>query len=198
VSVYQANAQKLIEKHLDFSKKTKVVLDLQIADSIKINTWNKNEVYAKAKVNINENKDNDVYNVSFDDSGNEVKITAEFKSEYLNKKNNCMNTEIYWEILIPDNSVFSVKTISGNIIIEGKTSEITAHTISGFVDLTVPSGKKADLTFKTISGTIYSNHEFIDSNSKHEHMPKLNEQINGGGCSINLESISGDIYFRKL
>jgi len=59
MSVYQTNAQKTIEKHLNFSQKTGVILDLQIADSIKISTWNKKEVYAKASVNINDNKDNE-------------------------------------------------------------------------------------------------------------------------------------------
>jgi len=198
MSVYQINAQKLIEKHLNFSQNKSVIMDLQIADSIKISTWNKKEVYAKASVNINDNKDNEAYLTSFEDSGNEVKITASFEKQLMNKKNNCMNTEISWEIFIPENTVFSVKTINGNIVISGKTSEIKAHTISGFVDLTIPSDKKADLSCKTITGTIYSNHEFELNNSKKSHTSKIIEKINGGGYPINLETISGDIYFREL
>jgi len=196
--IYSGKAQKIIEKHMSFAQKSKVVLNIQITDSIKINTWNKNEVYAKASVNINDNKDNDAYITSFDESGNEIKIDVHIKSESMDKNNCCMNDQIIWEIFIPENASFSVETINGNIVILGKTSEIKAHTISGFVDLTVPKTKKADLTFKTISGTIYSNHEFVFNDTKHTYMPKISQKINGGGSAINLETISGDIFFREM
>ena len=65
-----AQAQQIIEKHIDFSGKESVSLKIQIADSINIQTWNKNEVYVKASVNINENKDNAAYETSFDETGN--------------------------------------------------------------------------------------------------------------------------------
>ncbi|MFN8254083.1 MAG: hypothetical protein U0W24_00220 [Bacteroidales bacterium] len=198
LSVIPLNAQKIIEKHLGYGQKTKVIIDVQIADSIKINTWNKNEVFAKASVSINEDKDNDAYETSFNDSGTEIRIEAEFKKEYFDKKNNCVNSEISWEIFIPENAVFSVKTISGNIIIAGKTSELKANTISGFVDLTVPKNINADLSCKTITGTIYSNHDFTLTGSKKHHSSDINEKINGGGKSINLETISGDIFFREM
>ena len=198
LSVSQINAQKIIEKHISFGQKTKVVIDLQIADSIKISTWNKNEVFAKGSVSINENKDNEAYVATFDDSGSEVVIDANFKKEYLDKRHNCINTEISWEIFIPENAVFSVKTINGNIIIAGKTSEIKAKTISGFVDLTVPTNVKADLSCKTISGTIYSNHDFAFNGSKKSFNSSINEKINGGGRSIDIETISGDIFFREM
>jgi len=196
--IFKANAQKLIEKHIDFTQKTNIVLDLQIADSIKINTWNKNEVFAKASININENKDNEIYLTTFDNSGSEVTIKAKFKQDYFKGKNNCNKSDIYWEIYIPENTRFSIKTINGDIIIDGKTSEIDANTISGFIDLTVPESKKADLSFKTISGTIYSNHEFKLTTKKHFATSEIKENINGGGNYINLETISGDIYFRKM
>ena len=63
-----AYAQKIVEKHFDFAQKNFVALNIQIADSIRIITWNKNEVYVKASININDNKDNDDYAVSFDES----------------------------------------------------------------------------------------------------------------------------------
>lgn len=54
-------AQKIIEKHIGFVKKNALVLNLQITDSINVHTWNKEEVYARASVNINDNKNNDDY-----------------------------------------------------------------------------------------------------------------------------------------
>ncbi len=46
-----------------------VSLDIQIADSIRIITWNKNEVYVKASVDINDDKYDSLYNFTFDGSG---------------------------------------------------------------------------------------------------------------------------------
>jgi hypothetical protein len=213
--VDSALAQKVIEKHMDFSQKQSLALDIQIADSICIHTWNKKEVFAKALVDVNDNTDNDAYHVNFDEAGNILKVTAKFDDKYFSRKHN-FTSKIAWDIYVPENTGFSVKTIdgniiingntadinartiSGNIIITGSTAEIKAHTISGFVDLTVPSGVKADLDFKTISGTIYSNHEVAFLPKKKAGTTKISDQINGGGTRINLETISGDIYFRKM
>ena len=46
-------AQKIVEKHIPFTAGKSVVMNLQIADSIRVITWNKNEVYAKASIKIN-------------------------------------------------------------------------------------------------------------------------------------------------
>jgi DUF4097 and DUF4098 domain-containing protein YvlB len=69
--------------------------------------------------------------------------------------------------------------------------------ISGYIDLEVPADKQADLDFSTISGTMYSNHE-LALNQKHGGIPsKIMEKLNDGGVPIKLETISGDIFFRK-
>ena len=84
-------AQQIIEKHKDFSEKESLSLKIQIADSINLKTWNKNEVYIKASVNINEGKDNEAYITSFDETGKTVFIDAHFKDKYFKGKNNCCN-----------------------------------------------------------------------------------------------------------
>src|SRR5690242_2310753 len=87
-------AQKAIEQHLDYASGKKIVLNIQIADSIHIISWNKNEVFAKASVNINDNKDNDVYITNFDASGNSVNITAKIEDKKIRHRNdsdNCCN-----------------------------------------------------------------------------------------------------------
>jgi len=192
-------AQQIIEKHISFSGKESVVLDIQIADSIIIHTWNKNEVYAKASVNINENRDNGGYATSFDESGKQVVVKANFREDYFKgKKNNCCNeSEIFWEVYIPDNTRFSVETINADVTITGQTKEMKVKSISGFIDLAVPENKQADLEFSTISGTMYSNHK-LALKSNHNGIPaKIAEKLNSGGDPIRLETISGDIYFRK-
>lgn len=191
-------AQKIVEKHIDFSGKESLSLNIQIADSINLKTWNKNEVYIKASININENKDNEAYVTSFDEAGNTVVVNAKFQDKYFNGKNNCCNeTDIYWQIYMPDKTKFSVETINANITITGQTKEMNVKSISGYIDLTEPPNKQADIDFSTVSGRMYSNHELALS-KLHRGVPlKITERLNEGGDPIKLETISGDIYFRK-
>ena len=195
---FPVEAQQIIEKHMDFSGKESLTLKIQIADSINIQTWNKNEVYIKASVNINENKDNEAYLTSFDESGNSLTVNAKFRDKYFNGKNNCCNkTDIYWQIFMPEKTKFSIETINADITITGQTQEMKVKSISGSIDLSVPSNKQAFLEFSTISGRMYSNHE-IALNKLHSGIPlKISEKLNNGGDPIRLETISGDIYFRK-
>ena len=192
------HAQQIIDKHIDFSGKESLTLNIQIADSINLHTWNKNEVYVKASVNINDNKDNEAYITSFDEAGNTAVVNAKFKDKYFKGDNCCCNkTDIFWQVFVPEKTRFKVETINGNITIDGKTNEINAKSISGYIDLAVPSDRNADLEFSTISGTMYSNHEFA-YDKRHKGIPsKIVEKLNSGGSLIKLETISGDIFFRK-
>jgi hypothetical protein len=111
-------AQTIIEKQFDFSRKESISLNIQIADSIKVIPWDKNEVSFRASVNVNDNKDNEHYKWTFDDSGKEVKITSKF-DDYINKSSSsrnccCMDTRIYCEIHIPASARLSVETINGD------------------------------------------------------------------------------------
>jgi hypothetical protein len=195
-------AQKIVEKHIAFSQSKSIKLNLQIADSIRIITWDKNEVYAKASININNNKDNDVYLTDFDDSGNSIEVTAKFddkkKNTGYNDSCHCCcnyNSTIYWDIYIPEQAAFAVETIDGNIIIEGKTQALKAHSISGFIDLSFASARKADFKMSTISGTIYTDLAINKPSEKYGN--SVRSQYNGGGETIELETISGDIFLRK-
>jgi len=98
---------------------------------------------------------------------------------------------------MPEKTKFSVETINADITITGQTREMRVKSISGSIDLSVPVNKQAFLEFSTISGRMYSNHE-IALNKLHSGIPlKISEKLNNGGDPINLETISGDIYFRK-
>lgn len=194
----QVNAQKIIEKHFDYSGKQSLSLNIQISDSIKVQTWNKNEVYITGSVNINDNKDNEAYEVRFDDSGKTLAMKASFKEDYFKGKKNCCNeSEINWVVFMPESAVLSVESINADITITGKTGSVIAKSISGFIDLTIPDSRSASLDFSTISGTVYSNH-LLTSTDTHSGIPsKIRYKLNNGGESIKLETISGDIFFRK-
>jgi hypothetical protein len=192
------NAQQIIEKHLDFTGKEYVSLKIQIADSIKLQTWNKNEVYIKTSVNINNNKDNEAYITSFDEKGNTLLVSAKFKENYSGGKNYCCNnSNIYWQIFIPEKTGFSIETIDANVTITGQTRDMRVKSISGYIDLAEPANKQADLDFSTISGMMYSNHNLsLNKKNSGVHL-KINEKLNNGGDLIKLETISGDIFFRN-
>jgi DUF4097 and DUF4098 domain-containing protein YvlB len=97
---------------------------------------------------------------------------------------------------MPEKIKFSVETINADVTIKGQTRDMNVKSISGYIDLTEPEGKQADLDFSTISGRMYSNHE-LALNKMHSGIPmKINEKLNNGGDPIKLETISGDIYFR--
>ncbi len=193
-----AQAQKKIEKHMEFSGKEILKLKIQIADSITLHTWKKNEVFVTASINVNDNKDNEAYETSFDESGNSLVINARFNDKYFKGKKNCCTTsDIWWQIYMPDNTAFSIETINANVTITGVTEEMNVKSISGYVDLAVPANRQADIEFSTISGTIYSNHE-LALNKTHSSVPSvIKEKLNNGGPAIKLETISGDIFFRK-
>jgi len=192
-----STAQKVIEKHIDFSQKKSVSLDMSIADSISIHTWNKPEVYVKALVNINNNRNNDDYQTTFNDSGTVVTVKASFPCGHYYPNDSCNTDVIIWNVYLPEETKLWVKTINGNILVAGNTAGIKVQTVSGFIDIVVPSEAKADIKLGTISGTIYSNHEFALNQKRRAFFPKVSEKLNGGGRSIDLETVSGNIYVRK-
>jgi hypothetical protein len=201
-------AQKLIEKHFDFSGKKMITMNFEIADSIRIITWAKNDVYMKASISINDNKNNDDYTVGFDESGDRIRMHSKF--DFPKGKNCCGDSDnchcncnchekIYFDVYVPENAGFSVETINGDITISGRTARLEAHSISGFIDLTLTPDAKADLKMNTISGTMYTNFDLApQKNLRHVGGGSISTLLNGGGeKSIDLETISGDIYLRK-
>ncbi len=208
LTIGSLQAQKVVEKHATISGEGKVTLNIQIADSIRVITWNKNEAYIKATVDVNDNKNNDDYVWTFDDTNGNFDVKAKFKSNntrVYNKNCNCdcnnYESKIYCEVYVPENANISIETINGDITITGKTADVRAHSISGSVDFAVAAGTKAYVEMKTITGTMYSNVDLgIDDKAKgtrHVGGNNVNAELNGGGKRIDLESISGDIYFRK-
>jgi len=191
-------AQQKIEKHIDFTGKESVSLRIEIADSINIHTWNKKEMFITGSININDNKDNDAYTTKFEETGTNIVVEANFKKNYFKGNNNCCNqSRIFWEVFIPENTPLNVESINANINIDGKTEKMKVKSISGYIDLSVPAVRDAELEFSTISGTIYSNHELALNKKKGGIPTVITQKMNNGGSPIKLETISGDIFFRK-
>jgi DUF4097 and DUF4098 domain-containing protein YvlB len=203
-------AQKIIDKHIPFSPKDFVAMNFQISDSIRIMTWKKDEVYIHSSIDVNDNQDNDDYKMVFEESGQMVNVSARLETEDIRRHHSsrdsgkdcccCCNyrTHIIHVVYVPENVDFSVETINGNITIVGNTAEIRAKSISGYIDLAISPDRKADLKMRTISGTMYSNLELPASRRiKQVGGGSVSAELNNGGKSIDLETISGNIFFRK-
>jgi DUF4097 and DUF4098 domain-containing protein YvlB len=210
--------QKIVNETYKLPESGRVSMNLKFADSIRVSSWDKDEIQIKATVLINNGKLNEAFTMKVDKSGNELEIITDFDMKlmkegrvedcngniYQNRNMNWNNgsmicSDIYFEIKIPNKADFRIETISGNIDIQGFAGRLFAKTISGFVDLTWKANRGADLEMKTITGDVFSNLDVALENKKKNPVVgyQLKGKINGGGIPIHLESISGDVYLRK-
>ncbi len=96
-----------------------------------------------------------------------------------------------------------LSTISGDINIVftsiNAVKSSSVNSISGEVDITLPSKTAVDLELRTISGAIYSDFDFSDSRKNLQKVGGnvLNHSLNGGGYKFSIGSISGNVYLRK-
>ncbi len=197
-----AGAQRIVEKEVHLSPNATVNLNIQIADSIKIITWNKSTAYVKTSINLNDNKDNDRYLVNFEGEGSSFEMKTKIEPKKEDDNSCCCNTrvKVYSEIYVPENIHLSIETINGNITISGNIAIVHAKSISGFVDLAIQPNRKADVKLSTISGTMYSDLDLTPDDKK--DVPRVGgtriaKALNGGGDPIDLQTISGNIYLRK-
>jgi hypothetical protein len=95
----------------------------------------------------------------------------------------------------------SVRSVSGDVKLNGLSgSALEATTVSGDVDLTWPPAKPAELSLKSITGEVYADPAVSFSNLKAKSY--VGYQLHGsygagGGPLVKLESVSGDVFFRK-
>lgn len=215
-----AFAQKIIEKKLPYSSGQLVNLHLKFADSIRVRYWDRSEVSVRIAVEINGGRLNDALTVQTGSTAEEVSLKTDYDNEMLKegKAEDCPGQKHYWrterngqniyvcgkityQVMLPRQAQLKLETINGNIDIQGSTgAPIFAKTISGYVDMSWPGGKGANLAMKTITGEVYSDLD-ITFTSKKEKNPIVGYQVkgtvNGGGSEVRLESISNDIYVRK-
>jgi len=107
---------------------------------------------------------------------------------------------------------FTVNSVSGNV--EAIFSSVdqdeptSLASVSGLIDVSVPSSLKATIQLSNITGDIYNNLDLVnaskekdDSRSKGldeiKHSGGGEYALNGGGQKLLLKSVSGNIYLRK-
>jgi len=212
---FTLQAQEIVEKTTSITSSAIVYLDFDFADQIIIKSWNKNEAYVKAIVNINDNNDNDKFSLEVSNDKQGVTFKSDIEDlEEISKHNKhyqqgvivrgddrCVHMEIDFEVFLPESVNIDLNTISGNIEIIGFSKQMEIKTISGFIDLSVDLKSNIHFDLETITGGFYSNLDLDiikESNWKHHFVGgDVEASLNGGGDEIKLETISGDIYLRK-
>lgn len=123
-------------------------------------------------------------------------------------------SEVNYVIYVPKNMQLKVKSISGdvtvesylgmlnldlisgNITIKKHSKDMRLKTISGDIDIFVADAK---LEAKTLTGGVYSDIEIDFSKyNKKSYGSKIVTTINKGTALLKLNTISGDIFLRKI
>jgi hypothetical protein len=213
-------AQKVVEQTFPVNKDGKVNLNLKFGNTIQISTWDKNEVYLKATVDINGGKLNDALILSIDASPQEFRALVEYDKElikqgrredcpdnrntswnhYGNGSSSYICSTITYEIVVPRNIALHIESINASIEMKNVGGPVFAKTINGYVDMNWPQNKASDVSMKTINGELYSDLDisFLNKKDKNPQVGYLLKgTVKGGGTAIHLESINSNIYLRK-
>ena len=92
--------------------------------------------------------------------------------------------------------ILKLDLISGNITVKKHSEDMHLKTISGDIDIFV---KDAKLEAKTLTGGVYSDLDIdFKKNKKKRYGSKVIATINKGTAFLRLNTISGDIFLRKI
>jgi DUF4097 and DUF4098 domain-containing protein YvlB len=109
--------------------------------------------------------------------------------------------DVNYELFIPRDMYVTLNTISGDVDITEFEGACEMETISGDIDLYVPSNSGVDFEISTISGSVYTDLDlvFVDEVDDLVMLAgrEISAKLNQGGREVVLESISGNIYLRK-
>ncbi len=207
-----AQEVQIVEKKFPLPQGKRLDLNLKFGSDITIETWNKAEVGFKAIIDYNEPGIEKVHTIDIDDDANSLSIATDYDFDghkpsswdcngqsrnYHNKGMYCI--KVRYELMLPVNAKVDLETIAGNIEIKGFKGEMRAKSISGYVDFSLAATHQTRLKLRSVTGEIYTDFDIdLDKNSS-AYSKKLTSELNGGGDRIlSLETVSGDIFFRKI
>lgn len=221
----QIHAQKTIEKEIITSADL-VKVEFKFADDINVKTWDKDEVYLKAEVSVNNGEYDDYFTLKVNNTSSVLDIKSDYgdlfdkwkKEGKSNKKNNwgpCNNFDIdaNYTLYLPKNSKLKVKSISGSVASENYQGKLMVDIISGNIDIKNYDGDlelytisgdidihiaKSRLKAETISGMIYSDKELEFDQGKNRIVgSKVTGTFGDVRSDLHLKTISGSIFIRK-
>lgn len=222
LSLPRAGAQqRTVDRSAPMDDAGKLILDLKHGDEIIVRAWDRDEVSFRADIEINGGRLNEALLLDFEASEGTLRVASDYDRQLMEKgrRKDCPDrscasyhrsgngrdavvcSRVIYTVRMPRKAALRIETISGNIILEGPRSDIYARSVSGFVDLSWPESVPAEISLETVSGEAYSNLETVNYLNRRDEPArvgyKLRGRISGGGPSLLLESVSGNIYLRK-
>ncbi|OGX90949.1 DUF4097 family beta strand repeat-containing protein [Hymenobacter coccineus] len=94
----------------------------------------------------------------------------------------------------------NVKTVSGNVKLTTENGAATdVASVSGDVDVSWPAAEGADLSLRSVTGEVYADPAVAFSNRRAHSLIgyTLKGTLGSGGPLVQIESVSGDVFFRK-
>ncbi len=207
VVVLGATAQsKKVSESVKLDKQLELNLEFDFADDITFKIWDKNEVLVEVEVTINDGEYNDIFTLESSKTSSAITIAMDEdmwdKIPKDEKRNNCSwQTDINYTVYAPKKMDIYANTISGDYLITYVGVPMTLKTISGEIDVTVPSKHGMDFKASTISGAVYSDIDIKYPHGKDGLRQIVGQNVRGrigsGGDESLFKTISGNIYFRK-
>lgn len=210
-AIGQEVTTKVIENTYEMPGGKRVAMNLKFAQEVKVTAWERNEVGLKTILKRSDPAMDEIHQMTVNRSDQRLSIATTYKMDESRwgehrcwncedeDSDNCICFSVSYEVMVPADADLSIETISGDLEIRGVSGPLEAKSISGFVDLGLSPRIASDLRFKTVTGEIYTDFDNISlAEGSTPYSKRLASSINGGGPRISLESVSGDIYFRKL
>lgn len=182
--------EEKFEKTVSLAKDGKVILS-NISGNIEVKTWNKGEVKIDAlKVTKTDSEEQAQENfrkvtIEITEEGKTLRIETKYAKNYFKGKNK--NASVSYWLMIPDQAQASVKSISGDILMEKIGGSAKADSVSGDLDMSDMSGM---VNGKSISGkiTVINAAKSVDCNSVSGNL-----EFTDIGGDADLSTISGDV-----
>jgi lia operon protein LiaG len=96
-----------------------------------------------------------------------------------------------------------VSTINGGINVTfseiNKDKPVSLVSVNGEIDVTLPAKAAVELQMSTVNGSMYSDFDLSAASKDMKRVGgnAIHTQLNGGGTSVRLQAINGNIYLRK-
>ncbi|MCU7695261.1 DUF4097 family beta strand repeat-containing protein [Haoranjiania flava] len=116
------------------------------------------------------------------------------------------------EVEVKNCSDINLKNISGPVVLSTISGDVnlqldnmpkgkvfSINSVSGEIDIMMPSSAGVDIQMSNLSGQIYSDFDLQDQKRSLRQVGgnNIKAAVNGGGASLKVANISGSIYLRK-
>lgn len=212
VNLLFAQQQKVEEKTFAWNSNRSAKINLKFASDIKVSSWDKSELLLKTIITYEKEAHLKIHQMEIQEMGSQLIIETDYaKNFFKNKKHTCWSCDeqdkneygdctcfkLEFEIMMPKGADLALETIAGNIELKNIKGPVKAKSISGFIDLGLEESLASNLYFKSVTGEIYTDFDIELDKSSNAFNKRLTTALNGGGAAIDLETVSGDIFFRK-